>query len=165
MTLYWTYLMCLCAFRRCLCLPFYGLSVYCRFRYWHFISTWNSMCVLPCEWILMFLCVVVVVVVIGRTADLYYLVSWHLFSPWTTTVYVIIFVSGHVGRLTLTTVVHTVIAVWCQRPSEHMLLIWLSLWQMIVTNRYVLFYMLLHSWEIHYNTVNVCHGINGEQKL
>jgi len=146
MTLYLNYLMYLFAFRKCLCLSFYGLSVYCTFSYWHFISTWNSVCVLPCKWILMFLCFVVVV---GRTADLYYLVFWHLFSPWITTVYVIMFVSGRVGRPTLTSVVHTVIAVWSLRPSEHLLLIWLSLWQMTVTNRYVLFYMLLHSWEIH----------------
>jgi hypothetical protein len=156
LTQYLNYLMYLCASRRCLYLSFYGLSVYCTFSYWYFISTWNSICVWPCKWILMFLCVVVVV---GRTADLYYLVSWHLFSPWTTTVYVIMSVSGPVGRPTLTSVDHTVIAVWSPRPSEHLLRIWLSLSQMTVRNQYVFFYMLFRSWEIHWNTVNVWHGV------
>jgi len=89
-----------------------------------------------------------VVVVVGRTADLYYLVSWHLFSPWTTTVCVIMFVSGRVGCRTLTSVVRTVTAVWRLRPSEHLLHIWPSPWQMIVRNQYVLLYMLLQSWVI-----------------
>lgn len=148
---YLNYLIYLCPSRRCLYLSFYSLSVYCTFSYWYFISTWNSICVWPCKWILMFLCVVVVV---GRTADLYY-----LFSPWTTTIYVIMFVSGPVGHPTLTSVAHTVIAVWHLRPLEHLLRIWLSLWQIAVRNQYVLFYMLFCSWEIHLNIVNVCHEV------
>ena len=145
MTLYLSYLMYLHSSRRCLCLSFYSLSVYCTFHYWLFISTWNSKCVWPCKWILMFLCVVVVV---GRTSVLYYLVSWLLFLL-ELQQYMSLYLSGHAGHPTLTSVVHTVIAVWSLRPSEHLLRIWLSLWQMIVRNQYVLFYKLFHFWEIH----------------
>jgi len=124
MKLYLNYLMYICASRRCLYVSFYGLWVCFTFSYWLFVSTWNSICVLPCKWILMFQCVVVVV---GRTSDIHYLVSWHPIPPCTTTVCVIMFVSGRVGRPTLTSVEHTVIAVWRLRPSRHLLHIWLSL--------------------------------------
>jgi hypothetical protein len=141
--LYLNYLMYFCSSSRCLCLSFYGVWIYFTFNYWYFVSTHNSICILPCKWILMFLCVVVVV---GKTCDLYYLVSWHLLSPSNMTVCVIIFVTGRVGRPTLTSVAHAVIAVWRLRRSEHLPRIWLSLWQMTVRNQYVLFYMPLHSW-------------------
>jgi hypothetical protein len=126
-------------------LSFYGLWVYCKFNYRYLQSTCNPICVLPCKWILMSLCVVFVV---GRTSDLYCLGYWHLFSPWTISVCLIMFVSGHVGHPTLTSVAPTVFAVCCLRPSKHLLCIWLSLWEVIIRNQYVLFDMLLHFWEI-----------------